>query len=126
MAGLPAYCYRFNVAVTGVPWPIQATHFQEVAFVFNNLNGLGYSTNPFLNKSESYTALSGLMSKSWASFVHDMDPNSFSGSSGWPAYDTNNPMNIVWDANVTSYAEADTYRAAGIRLLNDHWGLFNR
>ena len=29
-------------------------------------------------------------------------------------------MDIVWDANVTSYAEPDTFRAAGIKVINDN------
>jgi acetylcholinesterase len=101
-----------------------------VAFVFNNLDGLGYAVNPFLNKSESYAQLSDLMSKSWASFVYDLDPNGWSGRDeavpAWPVYDVENPLNIVWDANVTSYTEPDTFRAEGIKILNDNWGKFLR
>jgi acetylcholinesterase len=129
-ANVSAYCYRFNAVVNGIPWPIQVTHFQEVAFVFNNLEGLGYATNPFANKSESYAALSQLMSNSWASFVHDLDPNGWTGRDAavpdWPAYDLENPMNMVWDANVTTYTEPDTFRAEGIKILNDNWNLFLR
>lgn len=129
-ANLPAYSYRFNVVVAGIPWPIQVTHFQEVAFAFNNLKGLGYAQNPFQNKSESFTQLSDLISKSWASFVYDLDPNGWTGRDSavpaWPAYSLENPENIVWDANVTSHTEPDTFRAEGIKLLNENWGLFLR
>ncbi|KAL1305900.1 hypothetical protein AAFC00_004044 [Neodothiora populina] len=38
-ADLRAYCYRFNVIPSGSDWPYQATHFTEVAFVFNNVDG---------------------------------------------------------------------------------------
>lgn len=129
-ANVSAYCYRFNAIPTGIPWPIQVTHFQEVAFVFNNLQGLGYATNPFANKSESYTTLSDLMSKSWASFVYDLSPNGWTGRdatvSDWPVYDVKDPKDFVWDANVTSYVEPDTWRASGIKLLNDNWASFLR
>ncbi|CZR69899.1 related to cholinesterase [Phialocephala subalpina] len=129
-ANISAYSYRFNAIPTGVSWPIEVTHFQEVAFVFNNLNGLGYAVNPFENKTESYTKLSELMSKSWASFVYDLDPNGWTGRDAsvpaWPAYSIENPQNIVWDANVTSFTEPDTFRAEGIKLLNENWGLFVR
>jgi len=127
---LSAYSYRFNAIPAGTAWPIEVTHFQEVSFVFNNVNGLGYAVNPFANKSQSYTDLSDLMSKSWASFVYDLDPNAWTGRpanvSAWPRYDNANPMNIVWDANVTSHTEADTFRAEGIALINQNQALYHR
>lgn len=89
-----------------------------------NSLGLGYAVNPFVNKSQSYTELSNLMSNSWASFVHDLNPNSWRARNAsvapWPAYDNSNPLNFVFDANVTSYAEPDTWRAAGIKLITDN------
>jgi len=129
-AGVAAYCYRFNAIPAGIPWPSEVTHFQEVAFVFNNLQGLGYAVNPFLNKSESYDQLSDLMSKSWASFVHGLDPNGFSGREAgvpaWPVYSTGNPMNLVFDANVTSFTEPDTFRQEGISIINANAVLYHR
>jgi len=105
-------------------------HFQEVAFVFNNIDGLGYAVDPFQNKSQSYIDLSNLMSKSWASFVNDLDPNSWSGRqanvTAWPQYDVSCPQNMVWDANVTSHAEPDTFREEGIALLNANQAAFLR
>jgi carboxylesterase type B len=128
LAGVPAYCYRFNVVVAGVPTIIAATHFQEVAFVFLNTQGVGYpplNINPFTNKSESYINLSKFMDSSWVSFVHDLDPNAWrsvwNGTEDlWPKYDVDKPKNMVFDANVTSYAEDDTYRAAGMKLITDN------
>ena len=40
----------------GIPPEIGVTHFQEVAFVFNNVHGLGYAINPFLGKPQSYVS----------------------------------------------------------------------
>lgn len=127
---MAAYCYRFNVLVNGVPAVIGATHFQEVAFVFDNVDGLGYATNPFAGEPPSYVQLARLMSNSWASFVHDLDPNSFraSGSGGdvdvdggvppaWPIYRNEEPLEIVWE-NGTTHVEADTFRAEGMALVN--------
>ena len=129
-ASVPAYCYRFNTVPNGIGYPAFVTHFQEVAFVFNNVNGLGYATNPFGNEPQSYFDLSKLMSCAWASFVYDLDPNSFRNSSdvgvqvakqssAWPVY-VDGALNIVWDANVTglAYTEPDTFRSAGIDLIN--------
>lgn len=41
-ANVSAYCYRFNAIPAGIPPSIGVTHFQEVAFVFLNLDGVGY------------------------------------------------------------------------------------
>lgn len=79
---LPAYCYRFNTLPTGIPWASGVTHYQEVAFVFDNVDGLGYDgrgVNPFANKSSAFMDLAKLMSNSWVSFIYDGNPNNFTG-----------------------------------------------
>jgi hypothetical protein len=63
------------------------------------------------------------MNSNWVSFVHDLDPNAWRHSLNrpeamWPKYDVSNPLDLVFDANVTSYVEPDTYRKAGIDLIN--------
>ncbi|KAH0354641.1 alpha/beta-hydrolase, partial [Aureobasidium melanogenum] len=120
-ANVSAYSYRFNAIPTGSEF---VAHFQEVAFVFNNLNGLGYAIDPFANKSAAFTELSDFMSKSWVTFVHDLDPNGYAGKNSslptWPAYSVGQPMNMVFDANVTSHTEPDTWRAEGIKLITDN------
>lgn len=137
-AGLPAYCYRFNAIPAGLPPQIGVTHFQEVAFVFYNIMGVGYipaAVPPFTNKSESYIQLSKFMDSNWISFVHDQDPNAWRATPGawngseamWPKYDLGNPQIIVFDANVSSYAEPDTFRAEGMKLINDNnAGVYHR
>ncbi|KAH7390357.1 Alpha/Beta hydrolase protein [Cadophora sp. MPI-SDFR-AT-0126] len=134
-AGLDAYCYRFNAIPAGIPFPISVTHFQEVAFVFDNLQGLGYAVNPFEGKGESYIKLAELMSKSWASFVADLDPNGWVGRSEeveeWPSYEAvrdevEGAWDMVFDANVTSFVESDTFREVGIRIMNENWGVVRR
>ncbi|KAL1649029.1 hypothetical protein SLS61_006552 [Didymella pomorum] len=127
-AGVPAYCYRFNAIPAGIPPVIGVTHFQEVSFVFLNLMGVGYApvaVPPFTNKTQSYRDLSRFMSSSWVSFVSDLDPNAWrkggvwSGTEEmWPVYDVEDPRDYVFDANVTSHAEADTWRKEGIDLIN--------
>jgi len=128
-AGLSAYCYRFNAIPAGIPPFIGATHFQEVSFVFLNLQGVGYApaaVPPFTNKTESYRNLARFMDSNWVSFVHDLDPNSWRQTNAWngnealwPKYSLENPMDMVFDANVSSYAEPDTYRKEGMKLIND-------
>lgn len=81
-----SYSYRFNVLVTGVPASVGSTHFQEVAFVFDNLQGLGYpellGVNPFQGQPGSYRELARLMTRMWASFIYSGDPNGSGGTYG--------------------------------------------
>jgi len=93
--------------------------------VFLNTLGVGYkpaAVPPFENKTQSYADLAGEMSSSWVSFVAELDPNAWRGnaSAAWPQYDVDEPMDWVFDANVTSYAEPDTYRKEGMALINKH------
>lgn len=80
-----SWSYHFNVLVNGMPATTGATHFQEVAFVFHNLQGLGYETavavNPFANEPESYSRLATIMSRMWVSFIVEGDPNGNNGTS---------------------------------------------
>lgn len=132
--GVPAYSYRFNSIPAGIPQDIGVTHFQEVSFVFYNLAGVGYlpaAEPPFTGKPLSYAELSREMDSSWISFVHDLNPNTWRVSNAssveWPIYSISNPQNFVWDANQTSYAEPDTWRASGISLINQNAaGVFSR
>lgn len=134
VADIPAYCYRFNTIPNGAT---NVGHFQEVAFVFDNTDGNGYgdtwgTVNPFADQPRSYYDLAELMSKSWASFIHDLDPNGFKGryadADAWPVYELDQPQEIVWDANVTELAVvgADTYREEGIRWILAHALNYNR
>jgi carboxylesterase type B len=135
--GVDAWSYRFNTIPNGIPFTIGVTHFQEVAFVFDNTQGLGYgelwgTVNPYANKSESYQELGFLMSSSWASFIHDLDPNGYKGRDSatpdWPVYSNDKPENMVFDTNVTgnAFAEADTWRQEGIRFILDHATAYKR
>ncbi|KAF2144742.1 uncharacterized protein K452DRAFT_222508 [Aplosporella prunicola CBS 121167] len=126
--GLAAYCYRFNAIPAGLAQIPGVTHFQEVAFVFDNVDGLGYApvaTPPFQGKGKGYTDLAKLMSNSWVSFIVDGDPNGYNrqgrqNTGKWPKYDNSNPLDFVFDANVTSHTEPDTYRKEGMKLIADH------
>ncbi|KAK0389867.1 hypothetical protein NLU13_3440 [Sarocladium strictum] len=123
--GVKSYSYRFDVQVHGNSL-IGSTHFHEVAFVFNNLNGLGYAVNPFGGDDAEYTAkakkLSGLMNKAWINFFVDQDPNG-GGVGSWPVYDADAGgglgQNIVFDLE-GAHPEWDDYRAEGM-----HWFIKN-
>lgn len=123
--GVPVYTYRFDVLVNGVAASTGATHFQEVAFVFNNTQGLGYDTlvavNPFANVTQNYFSLAQEMSQRWVGFIVHGVPNGETGVS-WPNYagnTTEGEKNLVF--NVTgSYTEDDTWRKEGIAYINEH------
>ncbi|KAM0560016.1 hypothetical protein ACHAPJ_003973 [Fusarium lateritium] len=121
-SNLAVYSYLWNVYVNGIPAWAGATHFQEVAFVFNNVKGVGYSANPFENKPESYVELADMMSKMWVAFMNDLNPNTaktIEHDFVWPEYNPLLPFNIVFDANKTdlTYIAPDTYRGDEISFL---------
>ncbi|KAL4810370.1 Alpha/Beta hydrolase protein [Aspergillus unguis] len=122
--GLPVYAYRFNAIPHGVPPEVGAGHYKETPFVFYNLNGVGWRPDilPFEGKGKNYTDLANLMSLSWVSFISSLDPNAFERGKvpQWPRYKVAAPRDFVFDANVTSWIEQDTFREEGIRLINEH------
>lgn len=67
------------------------------------------------------------MSRMWASFVHDGNPNGhgLKGYQEWPAYDIVSGGGVgqdyFFDANTTSHPEADSWRGEGIKYLNTLW-----
>ncbi|KAK6379059.1 hypothetical protein LTS17_006763 [Exophiala oligosperma] len=122
------YSYHFNVVPNGVPPQIGATHFQEVAFVFDNTAGQGYNNSvavdPFANKPQSYDRLANIMTRMWSSFITDLDPNMNNATDvHWPSYNLTTPQNIVFDTNDTNlmYAEDDYYRAEGIAFISENF-----
>jgi carboxylesterase type B len=127
---VPSYSYRFDVVVNGVPACIGSTHFQEVVFAFNNINGEGYATNPFgnmtANDEKKFVNLSNLMSRSWVSFITDGDPNNngVEGAAAWPTYNSTEGggmgINMVFTVNGSSYNEWDSFRGEGIAFINQH------
>ncbi|KAH6714650.1 Alpha/Beta hydrolase protein, partial [Leptodontidium sp. MPI-SDFR-AT-0119] len=124
---VPCYSYRFNTVPADTD-PIErgATHFMEVAFVFNNVPGTGmdvsaYSVEP-ASRAESYKAVGELMSRMWMAFAATHSPNNHKLSSfntTWPAYTLDAPSNIVSDGNTTSFIEKDDYRSEALKFIID-------
>ena len=54
--------------------------------------------NPFRGMPENYFSLAKLMSNSWASFIHDLDPNGLrlnnTTTPQWPVYDNADPTDL--------------------------------
>lgn len=136
----PAFCYRFNVRSADADYLQGAMHFEEVAFVFNNIAGRGYHYGkPFRGVPRSYLQLSEVMAGMWAAFIHDLDPNYGSGSGSdsdrgnglvrWDQYARGNPVDIFFDANANgtnSKMEADTWRKDGIDYINSIADVYER
>ncbi|KAM0548410.1 hypothetical protein ACHAPJ_009896 [Fusarium lateritium] len=134
--GLPVYSYRFDAIPAWATYVQGATHFVDVAFSMLNLNGTGYApirTPPFEGLPESYRDLARLMSADFAKFVATGDPNGWKGrqhamlSLGkpiptWPVYKTpkghHSPYNFLYQGNLSSTVEKDTWRQKSISLLN--------
>ncbi|POM75165.1 Triacylglycerol Lipase [Phytophthora palmivora] len=123
-----SYSYVFNVLVNGLSQYVGSTHFQEVAFVFYNLDGNGYenavAVNPFQGMPETFTQLARIITRMWSSFIVDQTPNNNGVTVlKWPEYTTENPTNIVFDVNVTelAYIEPDIYRAEAISFLHSQY-----
>lgn len=126
--GATAYCYRFNMRNTDVAWIYGAAHFEEVSFVFHNLDGVGYHYGaPFNGTPASYADLSRMMSSMWASFIVDNDPNtSGQNTNYWPSYELDNPLDFLFNANVTSDTEPDTWREEAIQYIIDIASAYRR
>ncbi|PBP17750.1 lipase 2 [Diplocarpon rosae] len=94
---------------------------------------------PWDHRPASYTDLAYTISTTWAAFVATLDPNvngtgertlfpsrgqsscltipQVNGIAAWPVYSIGSPSRFVFDANVTSYVEADTTRKKSIEYL---------
>ncbi|KIL88859.1 lipase 1 [Fusarium avenaceum] len=128
--GVPSYVYRFNIRPNGQPPHAGVGHFQEVAFVFNNIHGNGYPTNPFGGEG-TYPADAKVMAKTistaWINFFAGLNPNGNSGSkifSGkeWPVYelsDGHDGKGVVFNINGT-HVEVDNWRSGGMEWMAEH------
>ncbi len=106
---------------------IGATHFQEVAFVMNNLGGGGYAVPPIVD--DASRALARTISTAWVNFIASLNPNGAQGTllNGlvWPTYDLGSGggvgQNVVWSVEgAGSYVETDAYRIEGINWMIDN------
>ncbi|GKT63618.1 carboxylesterase family protein [Colletotrichum tofieldiae] len=125
--GVPSFAYRFDVRPNEVPEFIGSTHFAEVAFVFNNVNGLGYATNPFGGNDTAYTtkavALAKTMSSAWINFFVALDPNGAPGLGAWPVYDTAGEAGVGSDVVFGidgAVVETDDWRKEGMDWMIGH------
>ncbi|KAE8154368.1 Alpha/Beta hydrolase protein [Aspergillus avenaceus] len=115
--GVPVYSYRFNISPFGVDrCLLGAAHFQEVAFTFRNLDGVGYAVCPFDGeRGGEMRGVSVRMARMWICFVNWLDPNCGIESEGpeWPEYRVEEPVNMVFSLGGVS-VERDSWHGAPI------------
>lgn len=130
----------FDAIVNGLSYLTGAVHFQEVAFVFYNTEGLGYPQNGGPNplggpERESLLVLAKQMCRMWISFVNYGDPNMHLGgkliflfpnnrlvllktnivpAEPWVAVDPDEPEYYYFQQNTSSSSFPDTVRAEGV------------
>lgn len=95
----------------------------QLIFVFNNPSP---NLSNYIGPYPSYHDLSTLMSRSWVSFVHDLNPNHhrLAKAAHWPAYTAAHPRNIVFrteDNQGGISVEQDSYRKEQLAWWNMHW-----
>jgi acetylcholinesterase len=109
----PLYKFMFNGTYdSGFPSFFGATHGIELAFVFND---------PDLLNTTARSNLGILMSRSWASFVSDLNPNhhGLKGVPNWDVYSsTQQGVYFNFQMDLPISLEPDIYRQEGIELIN--------
>jgi len=115
------FSYRFNQPAFHVPITTGATHFSEVAYVFNNPNdGPASFSNTGLGPRQQDKDLGLLMSSMWISFVHDLNPNNnqVAHAPEWPEYGSTGGKHIVFQGfGSGSFVEEDNFRQEGIQFI---------
>jgi acetylcholinesterase len=106
------YRYRFNTTDPSFDPTWGATHGIEIGFVWNS---------PSLKTDTGMTATVNFMSRAWASFVVDLNPNNhgLSGIPTWNTYSASSSGQNFVVQNGTFTTEDDTFRLDGIGLINN-------
>ena len=95
-AGQKAWFYRFTRVPSFMNIPfLGAYHGSDLAFVFNNANNDGFTTDE--------AKLSESMMGYWTRFARGDDPNG-DGATAWPAYDKTSDKHLQLDLTIKSAA----------------------
>lgn len=95
----PAYLYSFDWESDFLGGLFKATHAMEIPFVFDNADIV-----PMTGEREDRGELGDLMSKTWAAFARNADPN-HDGLPRWEPFDPDRRAAMVFD--VPTHAEDD-------------------
>ncbi|OGM48732.1 neuroligin [Aspergillus bombycis] len=125
-SGTPVYSYLFAVIPNGVsPQVLGAAHFQDIAFVFSNSEGVGFTVPPLLSSdSQAQSQLQNVshrVARMWLSFVGTLSPNNHQLPDlkiQWPVYQRDSAANLVFRLESTT-VERDTWRSGVIQSVID-------
>lgn len=100
--GAPVFAYRFDYAlertVPGTSYPLGAMHALDIAFKFNNVEGVGAPGQPNFAGNRPERARAGrAMSAMWAHFARTGVPGAL-GQPAWPSYDLPRRATMLIDA----------------------------
>nr|AEZ66630.1 putative esterase [Wickerhamomyces anomalus] len=122
--GVPVHKYRHNIPdneTFNEPF-IGAKHFTEIVYVFDNSDEPEHSTlGEIMFDDPRIPNVSKSISKMWASFITDLDPNlnqdqlNIDDVPKWPEY-RDGAQNIVFDIN-GFYLEDDTWRKEQFKFI---------
>ncbi|KFZ00544.1 hypothetical protein V500_01023 [Pseudogymnoascus sp. VKM F-4518 (FW-2643)] len=125
----PVYSYRFDQS----PWngveilvattaPVYSTHYSEICFVFNIDPSVSANNTNWIGPYPEYYELSKLMSRSWISFVTDLDPNNHGvpHMPHWPEY-SRSPSSFVFRVD-NNTVEVDDWRSEQLEFWAEIWG----
>ncbi|KAH7082450.1 Alpha/Beta hydrolase protein [Paraphoma chrysanthemicola] len=121
---VPVYSYRFDAVPNGVdPTIFGAAHYSDIGFMFNNVDGLGFSINPLDSPSveikQSLRSLAEQMTNQWIAFATKLSPNtSHKSSVAWPLYGNGTGNVMVLRLNGSSVVP-DTWRHDSISRIID-------
>lgn len=140
--GVPTYSYFFDTQTAELDANrYGVAHFQEIPFIFNNWQGVGWEVDPIpqSNEEPSYRRLAETMSRMWISFAVTKSPNNHKRTLSqldfqfplicsiadirqvpyvkykWPAYAKEDPTNLVFALTGVS-KQADTWRKEAQQL----------
>lgn len=131
---VPVYKYRFNIpdlALSLAPY-YGAGHAQELVYVFDNNKALSNTSEAIsagFNPSPKSANISESMSKMWANFITELDPNvnhdkiPMEDVPEWPEYG-DETKNMVFDLN-GFYLEDDDFRSKQIDFIESIMGQLN-
>ncbi|KAH8668560.1 Alpha/Beta hydrolase protein [Xylariales sp. PMI_506] len=124
----PVYSYRFDQSawngveeLVATVEPVYSTHYVEISFVFNIDPSTSVNNTNWIGPYPEYYELSKLVSRSWISFVHDLDPNHHGvrGVPHWPEYSVN-ATNFVFSVD-SSLVEPDDWRTPQLEYIGTVW-----
>lgn len=116
------FSFRFDAGTLVNGTRTAPIHGDEIGPVFQNVDGVGFLSDPFKGQPQGYHDMTRIMGLTWASFITHMDPNTGLNTKTplWPEYSAEGgPVNIVFNETCVSAIEPDTYRTDAMNYINE-------